>query len=77
MTLRSHFLAGSVALAAVLRVAVRAPRTSSRRLRRRRLAKTYTVGSDAVPNHGYYYRIPAAQGGRVDRAWIAARRVMM
>ena len=76
MTLRSHLLDGFVALAAALRVAVRAPRTSSRWLRRRRLAKTHAEGSDALPNHGYYYRIPAAQGGRVDRAWTAARRAM-
>lgn len=76
MTLRSHLLAGFVALAAALRAAVRAPRTSSRRLRRRRLAKAHTEGSDALPNHGHYYRIPAAQGGRVDRAWTAARRAM-
>jgi hypothetical protein len=76
MTFRSHFLAGFVALAAALRVAVRAPGASSSRLRRRRLAKTHTEGIDALPNHGYYYRIPAAHGGRVDRTWTAARRAM-
>ena len=68
MTLRSHLLAGFVALAAALRVAVRAPRARSRRLRRRRLAKTHNEGSDALPNHGYYYRSRAPQDGRVDRA---------
>jgi hypothetical protein len=76
MTLRSHFLAGFVALAAALRAAVRVPGTSSRRLRHRRLAKTHTEGGDVLPNHGHYYRIPAAQGGRVDRAWTGARRAM-
>ena len=76
MTLRSHLLARSFALAAALRAAAQAPRTSGRRLRHRRLAKTHAEASDALPNHGYYYRIPSAQGGRVDRAWTAARRAM-
>ena len=76
MMLRSHFLADFVALAAALLAAVQAPRADSRRLRRRRLTKAHTEGYDALPNHGYYYRIAAAQASRVDRGWTAARRAM-